>query len=143
MDCVARSALLERGRQLGIVAGQSVIADTEEEMTLLFDLALYTAKPNRSRALDRYASAVAPLLKAEEARVLDAMQDCRSSRHGTLDGLANDSRLAISIYRTTIDEGVLNKVRFLDPDQLMPLTDQAPISNPASAAPIGAPVASW
>jgi hypothetical protein len=56
-----------------------LVADSEEEMTLAFDLALYTAKDGRSRALDRYARAARPSPASDEARMLDAMRRARFS----------------------------------------------------------------
>jgi len=45
--------MLERAKHLGLAYGRSVLAESEEEMTLVFDLAVHTAKPGRSRAIDR------------------------------------------------------------------------------------------
>jgi hypothetical protein len=52
-----RQALLEHAKRLGLAIGGMLVAESEAEMTLVFDLALYTAKEGRSRALDRYARA--------------------------------------------------------------------------------------
>ena len=52
-----RQALLEHAKRLGLAIGGMLVAESEAEMTLVFDLALYTAKERRSRALDRYARA--------------------------------------------------------------------------------------
>src|SRR4051812_39563807 len=49
-----RQALLEHAKRLGLATGGMLVAESEAEMTLVFDLALYTAKEGRSRALDRY-----------------------------------------------------------------------------------------
>ena len=54
---LSRQALLEHAKRLGLATGQTLVAESEAEMTLVFDLALYTAKERRSRALDRYARA--------------------------------------------------------------------------------------
>lgn len=50
LGCLARQAILEQAKHLGLAYGQTLVADSEEEMTLLFDLAIYTAKRGRSRA---------------------------------------------------------------------------------------------
>lgn len=42
-------------------------------MTLIFDLAVHTAKPGRSRAIDRYARAAALSPGTDEARTLEAI----------------------------------------------------------------------
>ena len=54
---LSRQALLEHAKRLGLATGGMLVAESEAEMTLVFDLALYTAKEGRSRALDRYARA--------------------------------------------------------------------------------------
>jgi len=54
---LSRQALLEHAKRLGLAAGGMLVAESEAEMTLVFDLALYTAQERRSRALDRYARA--------------------------------------------------------------------------------------
>jgi len=56
---VPRQALLEHAKRLGLATGGMLVAESEAEMTLVFDLALYTAQEGRSRALDRYARATA------------------------------------------------------------------------------------
>jgi hypothetical protein len=76
LGCLARPAMLERAKHLGLAYGRSVLAETEEEMTLVFDLAVHTAKPGRSRAIDRYARAAAPCSGSDEAHTLEAL--CRA-----------------------------------------------------------------
>ena len=51
-------------------------------MTLVFDLALYTAKERRSRALDRYARATPLPTGSDAARMLEAMRHARFSVWG-------------------------------------------------------------
>src|SRR4051794_18976399 len=76
---VSKQAVLEHAKRLGLATGQMLVAESEAEMTLVFDLALYTAKERRSRALDRYARAT-PLLPGSDAgRVLEAMRHARFS----------------------------------------------------------------
>jgi hypothetical protein len=76
---VPRQALLEHAKRLGLATGGMLVAESEVEMTLVFDLALYTAKERRSRALDRYARAT-PLPPASDAAgVLEAMRQARFS----------------------------------------------------------------
>ena len=70
-------AILEQAKHLGLAYGQALVAESEEEMTLLFDLAIHTAKPGRSRAIDRYAKSVALQPGSDEELTLDAM--CRAS----------------------------------------------------------------
>ena len=89
---VARPAMLERAKHLGLAFGQTLVADSEEEVTLVFDLALHTAKPGRSRAIDRYAKAARFAGGSDEACLLDAMRQAQFSiwrvrRHHEVAGL--------------------------------------------------------
>jgi hypothetical protein len=76
---VARSALREWARQLGLISGSTIVLDSDEEMTLIFALAIHTAKPGRSRAIDRYARAVSLAAGSDEADTLEAMRQAQFS----------------------------------------------------------------
>src|SRR5438046_347752 len=54
MELVSPDAILQHARRLGLAEGKTFILDNMDELTLAFDLAVYTAPPGRSRALDRY-----------------------------------------------------------------------------------------
>jgi hypothetical protein len=45
---VPRSALLEQARRLGLTVGKTLVAESMNELTLVFDLCLYTAAPGRA-----------------------------------------------------------------------------------------------
>ncbi len=79
LNCLARPAILEQAKHLGLAYGRTLVAESEEEMTLLFDLAIYTAKPGRSRAIDRYAKSAMVQPGSDEARTLEAMCQARFS----------------------------------------------------------------
>jgi hypothetical protein len=79
LEFVSRQAILEHAKRLGLAMGRMLLAESEEEMTLAFDLALYTAKDGRSRALDRYARAARLSPASDEARMLEAMRQARFS----------------------------------------------------------------
>jgi hypothetical protein len=93
---LSHAAILEQAKRLGLTVGRMLVPESEEEMTLAFDLALYTAKDGRSRALDRYARAVRLAPGSDEARMLDAMRDARFSiwrierRHDTVGVIVTD-----------------------------------------------------
>ena len=53
--------------------GRSLLAESDEEMSLLFDLALHTAGPGRSRAIDRYAKATMGSVDADETQLIKAI----------------------------------------------------------------------
>jgi hypothetical protein len=76
---LSRQALLEHAKRLGLATGGMLVAESEAEMTLVFDLALYTAKERRSRALDRYARATPLPPGSDVARMLEAMRHARFS----------------------------------------------------------------
>ena len=81
---------------LGLAQRQMLVAESEEEMALVFDLALYTAREGRSRALDRYARAAQLPPGSDEALMLEAMRHARFSvrriehRHETAGLVATD-----------------------------------------------------
>ena len=68
---------MEQARRLGIVRGRTLILDSEDELALVHDLALYGRQGGRKRPLDRYASSQRISLDSDEARVLDAMLAAR------------------------------------------------------------------
>lgn len=68
---------MEQARRLGIARGRKWILNTEDELPLLYDLALYGRQGRRKRPLDRYASSQGLASDSDEARVLDAMLAAR------------------------------------------------------------------
>jgi hypothetical protein len=73
MPYIARAAVLEQARRLRLAVDGVIVADSTEELTLLYDLAIYTAKPGRSRAIERYAKMTQLSPECDELRVLEAM----------------------------------------------------------------------
>jgi len=96
MAFVSKQAVLEHAKRLGLATGGMLVAESEAEMTLVFDLALYTAKEGHSRALDRYARATPLPPGSDAARMLDAMRHARFSvwridrRHDTAGMIITD-----------------------------------------------------
>jgi hypothetical protein len=76
---LARPAIVEHARRLGLMVGQTLIANSEEAMTLVFDLAIYTAKDGRSRAIDRYAKVAQLRPDSDERLMLEAMRHAQFS----------------------------------------------------------------
>lgn len=74
LEFVARPTILEQAKRLRLAAGQALVVENDEEMTLVCDLAIYTAKEGRSRAIDRYAKALPPPGGSDAARMLAAMR---------------------------------------------------------------------
>ena len=90
--CLPRTAMLEHARQLGLVAGRTLVFDNEAEMALVADLAVHTARPGRSRAIGRYARTAPFPAGSIEAQVLDALcraqfSLCRIERRHDIAGL--------------------------------------------------------
>lgn len=79
MRYVGRRAILEHAQRLGLAFGETLVMDDDEEMAMVFDLALYTAKDGRSRAIDRYAKAISVGADTNDALMLDAMRRARFS----------------------------------------------------------------
>ena len=77
---VPHSALLDQARRIGLAIGKALIAESPDELTLAFDLALYTAPPGRSRGIERYARSAAVPTGSDDAAVLHAMGARRASR---------------------------------------------------------------
>jgi hypothetical protein len=110
LDCLARSAMLEQAKHLGLAWGQILCPESEAEMTLLFDLAIHTAKPGRSRAIDRYAKSVSLQSGSDEALTLEAMRRARFSvwrierQHETAGAIVTD--LLRDSETWLVDEGL-------------------------------------
>ena len=79
MNFFSRPALLEQARYLGLAVGETLAAESFDELTLAFDLAIHTARPDHTRAVDRYARAAQLQPGSDEALVLEAMRQARFS----------------------------------------------------------------
>jgi hypothetical protein len=129
LDCVTRPAMLERAKHLGCTYGQTLVLESEEAMVLIFDLAVHTAKPGRSRAIDRYARAAALPRGTEEAFTLETMRAARFSiwrieRHHEVAGLivrdmlrARDTWLVDEGLAASTEPGFAFAARLCCPDE--------------------------
>ena len=77
LERLSSEALMEQARRLGIARGRTLILGAEDELALVFDLALYGRQGGRKRLLDRYAASQRLAQNSDEARVLDAMLAAR------------------------------------------------------------------
>jgi hypothetical protein len=75
---VSESSFLGHAKRIGLSDGKVLFAD-ESELTLVYDLALYTAQPGRTRAIDRCARKRLTAAQPDEALVLQALQASRFS----------------------------------------------------------------
>jgi hypothetical protein len=77
LDLVSSSAIMKQARRLGLRHGRALLLDSMDQMAFLFDLAIYTASPERTRAIDRYARGGRFQPGSEETRVLELMRSAR------------------------------------------------------------------
>ncbi|RXH12469.1 hypothetical protein [Bradyrhizobium guangzhouense] len=71
---ISADALLSQARRLGLAQGRTFVLDHEDEMYFVYDLAIYTAPADRSRAIDRYARPAPFAPQSDERLMLDAMR---------------------------------------------------------------------
>jgi hypothetical protein len=96
LACISRDALLNQARRLGLVRGKTLMLEDMEQMNYVYDLAVHTASPQRSRAIDRFAGSARFAPGSDEALVLEAMRAARFSillidrRHETAGLVATD-----------------------------------------------------
>ena len=93
---ISSDALLNQARRLGLAQGKTLILEDMEEMNYVYDLAIHTTSPQRSRAIDRFAGSARFAPGSDEALVLEAMRAARFSvllierRHETAGLVATD-----------------------------------------------------
>lgn len=79
MGLLCRKTMLDTGRAIGLVRGGIFALESEDELTMVYDLCIHAARPGRSRAIDRYAHAASFAPSSQEALTLAAMQRARFS----------------------------------------------------------------
>ena len=70
---ISSAGFLEQAKRLRLTTDGVFISNSMEALTLVYDLAIYAAKPGRSRAIERYARTTQLAPDSEEMRVLEAM----------------------------------------------------------------------
>src|SRR3954468_918050 len=94
--CISSDALLNQARRLGLARGKTLTLEDMQQMNYVYDLAIHTALPQRSRAIDRFAGSARFAPGSDEALVLEAMRAARFSvllidrRHETAGLVATD-----------------------------------------------------
>src|ERR1700731_2728248 len=73
LKSISGDSLLKHARRLGLAQGKTLILDDMDAMYYVYDLAIYTAPADRSRAIDRYAKSARFEPCSGERLVLDAM----------------------------------------------------------------------
>ncbi|KAA5609811.1 hypothetical protein [Rhodovastum atsumiense] len=79
LDIIAQDVLLDWARRLDMTEGKAVVLESDNELTLPEDLAIYLPRLGRSHPLDRYAQVARFALGSDEAIVLAAMRRARFS----------------------------------------------------------------
>jgi hypothetical protein len=125
---VPHAALLEQARRLGLTVGKTLVAESMDELTLAFDLALYTAPPGRSRGIERYARSAAVPAGSDDEVVLQAMRQARFSvwqverRHEAVGLVVQDLMRETSLWlvdeslEQTAPEGMSVAMRVIMPE---------------------------
>jgi hypothetical protein len=79
LKLISGDATLRQARSLGLATGRTITVDKMEDLYLVYDLSIYTAPSNRSRAVDRYARSARFAPGSDEALMLEAMCNARFS----------------------------------------------------------------
>jgi len=81
---VSESSFLAYAKRIGLSDGRVVFVDDDSEVALVYDLALYTAQPGRTRAIERCARKRLKVAQPEEAVVLQGLLASRFSIFGVV-----------------------------------------------------------
>src|SRR4051794_18704032 len=92
LDIIAPDVLLDWAKRIDLTQGKTVVSDSEYEIALAEDLAIYLPRLGRSHPLDRYAQAARFAPGSDQASVLEAMHHAhfslwRVERHHETTGL--------------------------------------------------------
>jgi hypothetical protein len=79
LDVVAPKVVLDWAKRLGLARARTVLLESEQEMILAEDLAIYLTRPGRPHPLNRYARAARLPPGSDEAIVLEAMRQAQFS----------------------------------------------------------------
>src|SRR5262245_478166 len=127
LECISVDALLNHARRLGLAQGKTLLLDDIDEMYFVYDLAIYTAPADRSRAIDRYAKSATFDAQSDEGLMLDAMRRSQfailliEQRHDTMGLIATDILRNSKVWlldvgiESSMDDGELIATRLLTP----------------------------
>lgn len=127
LNCISSDTLLNQARRLGLAQGKTLFLDQTDEMYYVYDLAIYTAPPDRSRAIDRYARSARFEAQSDERLMLNAMLGSQfailliEQRHDTAGLIATDLLRNSKVWlldvglESSIDDGELIATRLLTP----------------------------
>ena len=127
LKSISSDAMLSQARRLGLAQGKTLILEDMDEMYYVYDLAIYTAPPDRSRAIDRYARSAEFDAQSDERVMLEAMQASQfailliEQRHDTVGLIATDILRNTKVWlldvglESSMDDGELIATRLLTP----------------------------
>jgi hypothetical protein len=124
---ISGDALLNQARRLGLAQGKTLVLDDMDEMYYVYDLAIYTAPADRSRAIDRYARSARFEAQSDDRLMLEAMRASQfailliEQRHDTVGLIATDILRNSKVWlldvglESSLDDGELIATRLLTP----------------------------
>jgi hypothetical protein len=127
LKSISGDALLNQARRLGLAQGRTLVLDAMDEMYYVYDLAIYTAPADRSRAIDRYAKSARFEAQSDERLMLEAMRASQfailliEQRHDTVGLIATDILRNSKVWlldvglESSMDDGELIATRLLTP----------------------------
>ncbi|MBB4372823.1 hypothetical protein GGD63_005635 [Bradyrhizobium sp. cir1] len=127
LKCISTDALLNHARRLGLAQGKTLLLEDMDEMYYVYDLAVYTAPADRSRAIDRYAKSARFEAQSDEGVMLDAMRRSQfailliEQRHDEVGLIATDVIRNSKVWlvdvglESSMDDGELIATRLLTP----------------------------
>ena len=127
LKSISDDSLLSHARRLGLAQGKTFILDDMDEIYYVYDLAIYTAPADRSRAIDRYAKSAKFEPQSDERLMLDAMRASQfailliEQRHDTLGLIATDILRNSKVWlldvglESSMDDGELIATRLITP----------------------------
>lgn len=128
LKCVSNAGFMAAAKHLGISDGKRIVAESEDDLVLVFDLALHTAPRGRKRAIDRFSRSYRPA-GDDEAAVLAALHDtCFSlfrvtAKHAEAGLLLEDllrggeTWLVDVNLEATVQSGAVMAMRLAKPDE--------------------------
>jgi len=127
LSSISSDVLLNHARRLGLAQGKTLLLEHVDEMHYVCDLAIYTAPPDRSTSIDRYAKSVKFDTHSDERLMLDAMRRSQfailliEQRHDTAGLIATDILRGSKVWlldiglESSMDDGELIATRLLTP----------------------------
>jgi hypothetical protein len=127
LESISGDTLLSHARRLGLAQGKTLLLEDMDEMYYVYDLAVYTAPPDRSRAIDRYAKSVKFEAQSDERLILDAMRMSQfailliEQRHDMVGLIATDILRNSKVWlldvglESSMNDGELIATRLLTP----------------------------